>query len=255
MLLITIKRKIPFIDLVHVFLAEEYEPELSQKNIVVHVYSRNSGNSLQESTTYYVNLEKEENELLQNMSKMNRYMLRRAKKEAYEVIIKDNPTDSDLKEFQQFYNEFVKVKKICNINNFRLNTLRLLRDEKALVFTKLQNTQGEALCYRIYLTDKNLVLNYYTCTAVWVQERPDLKQEIRFANRYLLWENMMLFKQRGFKIYDYGKITAVNEINKFKKDFGFKGAITYHGHETQSLAGKVIIKLNIMRAQLMRKFV
>ena len=31
MQLITIKRNIPFIDLVHVFLAEEYEPELSKK--------------------------------------------------------------------------------------------------------------------------------------------------------------------------------------------------------------------------------
>ena len=181
--MIIIKRKIGFIDLMHIFLAKEYVPDLAKKKIVVHVYSRTPIPNSEEGITYQINLEKNESELLEGMSKKNRYMLRRAEKEPYEVIVKDNPTDEELKEFQQFYNKFITVKKTININNFRLNTLKLLRNKGALVFTKLQNTNGEALCYQIHIIDEDLVLSQYTCTAAWIQDRPDLKQQIRYANR------------------------------------------------------------------------
>ena len=251
--MIIIKRKIGFIDLMHIFLAKEYVPDLAKKKIVVHVYSRTPIPNSEEGITYQINLEKNESELLEGMSKKNRYMLRRAEKEPYEVIVKDNPTDEELKEFQQFYNKFITVKKTININNFRLNTLKLLRNKGALVFTKLQNTNGEALCYQIHIIDEDLVLSQYTCTAAWIQDRPDLKQQIRFANRYLLWKNILFFKKRGFKIYDFGGKIDISEINKFKEDFGFEEVATYHGRETQSIVGKIIVGLNNWKNDIVGK--
>ena len=92
-----------------------------------------------------------------------------------------------------------------------------------------------------------MVLNLYTCTASWIQDRPDLKHQINFANRHLLWENILFFKSKGYKIYDFGGITEVDEINKFKEDFGFLGVETYHGFETKSVIGKILIKLHVKR--------
>ena len=40
MSVIIIKRKIVFIDLMHVFLAKEYDPNLAKKKMVVYVYSK-----------------------------------------------------------------------------------------------------------------------------------------------------------------------------------------------------------------------
>ena len=253
MSVIIIKRKIVFIDLMHVFLAKEYDPNLAKKKMVVYVYSKTPVPNSEEGITYHIDLEKSESEILEGMSKINRYMLRRAEKEPYEVIVKDNPTDEDLEEFQQFYNKFIKIKKTININKFRLNTLKLLRDKKVLVFTKLQNINGEALGYQIHIIDEDLVLNQYTCTAAWIQDRPDLKQQIRFANRYLLWKNMLFFKKRGFKIYDFGGKIDISEINKFKEDFGFEEVATYHGRETQSIVGEIIVGLNNWKNDIVGK--
>lgn len=245
--MISIERRFFFIDLIDVYLEEEYKIQRSKRKLVVHHYSKVPGTKLFEEITYKINLEKDESELLQDMSKTNRYKLRRAEKQPYEYIVKDSPTDNDLKEFQLFYNEFVKIKKTNTINNYRLNRLKHLRNKGVLIFTKLQNTNGEALGYQIHIRDKDLVLNYYTCTAAWIKDRPDLNQQINFANRYLLWKNMLLFKNRGYKIYDFGGITDVHEINKFKEEFGFLRVKTYHGLEAKSFIGKVLIKLHWMK--------
>lgn len=242
--MISIQRRFLFIDLIDNFLEEEFKPKLTKKKLIIHHYSKVPAENFFKEITYHLCLERVESEILESMTKMNRYMLRRAKKEPYEVVVKDHPTDEELNEFQKFYNQFVKIKQTRNINRYRLNRLKRLRDQGVVVFTKLQNTNGEALCYRIYIKDKEMVLNFYTCTAAWIRNRPDLKQQIRFANRYLLWENMMLFKKRGYKIYDYGGITDIEEINKFKEDFGFKGVEAYHGFETDSIFGKILVRLH-----------
>lgn len=233
-----------FIDLIDVFLAEEVNPRLPKKGLVVYHYAKASGGNLFKDTTYQINLEKDESELLENMHKINRYKLRRAKKEPYMVIVKDHPTDEDLKEFQRFYNQFVKTKKNNKIDYLQMRRMKILRNKGVLVFTKLQNTSNEALCYQINLIDQDVVLNLYTCNATWIQDRPDLKHQISHANRYLLWENMLLFKKRGFKTFDYGGVTEINEINKFKEDFGFQSVETYHGLETKSLIGRQLVRLH-----------
>lgn len=245
--MISVKSNFLFINLIDVFLADEVIPFINKRNLLVYHYSKVPGNNLFKEITYQINLEKDEIELLESMSKRNQQKLRRAKKEPYITIIKDNPTDQDLDEFQQFYNEFVKLKKTNRLGFLQMKRLKILRKKGVLVFTKLQNTNGEALCYQIRLIDNDLVLSLYGCTAAWIKGRKDLAQQIRYANRYLLWENLLFFKKRGYKIYDYGGVTQINEINKFKEDFGFQEVETYHGFATKSLVGKVLIKLHSIK--------
>lgn len=245
--LITVKRKLFFIDLIDIFLAEEFDPKHTKKSVIVYNYSKVPGGNLFKETTYQINLEKDEDELLANMSAGNRRKVRRAKKEPYVVIVKDNPTDLDLKEFQVFNNNFAKIKKYKKLDYLHMRRMKLLRKKGVLIFTKLQNTNGEALCYQIHLIDKDLVLNLYTCTAAWIQDRPDLKHQINYANRHLLWENIIFFKSKGYKIYDFGGITEIDEINKFKEDFGFLEVETYHGFATKSFIGRILLKLHRKR--------
>ncbi|MEY9975776.1 hypothetical protein [Lysinibacillus sp. RC79] len=241
-----------FMNLEHIYFAEERNNASERKNLVCYHQTKRPMQSLQTQKTLQIMLQQDEEILLANLSKMNRYMLRRAKKEPYEVIVKENPSDQELLEFQQFYNAFAKVKNTDRVRKFHLQTLKLLREKGALVYTKLQNDEGEALCYRLYIVDEDIVFNLYTGTAIWIKDRTDLKQQIRFANRYLLWENIMMFRSRGYERYDFGAVTNKEEINEFKLGFGAQEVEVYHGYLTDSILGKLILRLRDLKFKMMK---
>lgn len=236
-----------FIELIDIFLADEFTLQPSKNNIVIYHYAKKTSGKLFKESTYQLDLQQDEQQLLQNMTKGNRSKLRRSKKEPYVVIFQHNPTDEELKHFKQFYNAFVKTKKTRRLTSLQMKRLKMLRNKGLLVLTKLQNCNGDILCYQIRLIDGDLVLSLYGCTALWLQERPDLKQQIRYANRYLLWENIRYFKKMGYKTYDYGGGTAIDEINKFKEGFGFNEVTTYHGFETNSVMGMLLKLLHRLK--------
>lgn len=239
-----------FLEIEHIYFADECNNVGEQGKLVCYTQTKRPEKQLEGHTTLQIVLQQDESVLLADLSKMNRYMLRRAKKEPYEVIVKENPTDLELKEFQQFYNEFAKMKDTNRVRKFHMQTLKLLREKGALVYTKLQNDQGHALCYRIYIVNDDMVLNLYTGTAAWIKDRPDLKQQIRFANRYLLWENVMMFRSRGYATYDFGALTSVEEIKEFKLGFGGQEVDVYFGYLTDSTLGNLILRLRQLKFKI-----
>lgn len=236
----------------HIYFAEKCNDVQERKKLVCYTQTKLPEQKLEGHTTLQIILQQDEDVLLADLSKMNRYMLRRARKEPYEVVVKENPTDIELIEFQQFYNAFAKMKQTNRVRKFHMQTMKLLREQGALVYTKLQNDKGEALCYRIYIVDGEMVLNLYTGTAAWIQDRPDLKQQIRFANRYLLWENIMMFRNRGYARYDFGALTNKEEIKEFKLGFGGQEVDVYFGYLTDSIVGKLLLKLRELKFKVMQ---
>ena len=239
-----------FLEIEHIYFADECNNVGEQGKLVCYTQTKRPEKQLEGHTTLQIVLQQDESVLLEDLSKMNRYMLRRAKKEPYEVIVKENPTDLELKEFQQFYNEFAKMKDTNRVRKFHMQTLKLLREKGALVYTKLENDQGDALCYRIYIVNDDMVLNLYTGTAAWIKDRPDLKQQIRFANRYLLWENVMMFRSRGYATYDFGALTSVEEIKEFKLGFGGQEVDVYFGYLTDSTLGNLLLRLRQLKFKI-----
>lgn len=241
-----------FVEMEHIYFAEQCDEVKERKKLVCYTQTKQPEQKLEGHTTLQIILQQEEDELLADLSKMNRYMLRRAKKEPYQVIVKEDPTDLELKEFQQFYNAFAKMKDTNRVRKFHMQTLQLLREKGALVYTKLQNYEGDALCYRLYIVDGDMVLNLYTGTAAWIKDRSDLKQQIRFANRYLLWENIMMFRNRGFARYDFGALTNKEEIKEFKLGFGGQEVDVYFGYLTDSMIGKLFLQLRKLKFKVVK---
>ena len=241
-----------FVEMEHIYFAEQCDEVKERKKLVCYTQTKQPEQKLEGHTTLQIILQQEEDALLADLSKMNRYMLRRAKKEPYQVIVKEDPTDLELKEFQQFYNAFAKMKDTNRVRKFHMQTLQLLREKGALVYTKLQNNEGDELCYRIYIVDGDMALNLYTGTAAWIKDRPDLKQQIRFANRYLLWENIMMFRNRGFARYDFGALTNKEEIKEFKLGFGGQEVDVYFGYLTDSRIGKLFLQLRKLKFKLVK---
>lgn len=251
-IILTFKRKVMFMEILYIYFADKRNYVEEQRKIVCYEQARQPEKQLNGQTTLQIDLQQDESVLLEDLSKMNRYMLRRAKREPYEVIVKDNPTNLELKEFQHFYNIFAKMKNTNRIRKYHMRTLELLRDKGALIYTKLQNDQGDALCYRIYIVNGDKVLNVYNGTVTWIKDRPDLKQQIRFANRYLLWENVMMFRSKGYVTYDFGALTHVEEIKKFKLGFGGQEVDVYSGYLTDSTLGSLLLSLRQLKFKIVK---
>lgn len=80
---ISLKRKFLFIDLIDVYLAEECSAKSAEKDVAVYIYSKVPGEKLYKDITYQLDLEKDESELLANITRGNRHKVRRAEKRAF----------------------------------------------------------------------------------------------------------------------------------------------------------------------------
>lgn len=61
-----------------------------------------------------------------------------------------------------------------------------------------------------------------------------LKRPIRYANRFLIWHNLLHLKEHGFVLYDMGELTDNRNVRAFKLCFGGQIVHVYSGYIIQS---------------------
>lgn len=201
--------------------------------------------------TIQIDLTRDESELLMDMHKSTRKEIRSAEQQELERVIIEKPTDQDLKRFQVFYNNFAKNRQTHTCNSFHITTLKLLRDKNAIMLAYMCDKQQDILCYRIYITDGDVVMSLYSASHYRMIEEGDRKRIISQANRLLLWKSMLWFKERGHQIYDMGGITSDENIRNFKLGFGGEIVPVYSGYEAHSFIGKLIVKIRSLKFAVM----
>ena len=122
-----------------------------------------------------------------------------------------------------------------------MKTLQLLRDQNALIVTKILDNQNEIFGYRIYLTDRIRSLNFYSVSHFRKNDVPEIKRLYSLASRYLLWKNILWFKQNGHAIYDLGSLTNDENIRQFKIGFGGEVVKAYSGYASNNRIGKFVL--------------
>lgn len=197
--------------------------------------------TLTEQDTYQIDLTLTEDDLFRNLKKSNRSQIKQAAAKSFTHIIETKPTNQELRHFQQYYNDFAKDKKTHQCNSFHFKTLQLLRDQNALIVTKILDNQNKLFCYRVYLTDQIRALTLYSASHFRKNELPETKRLYSLASRYLLWGNILWFKENGHTIYDLGSLTNDENIRQFK--FGFGGEIVkaYSGYASKNRIGKLVL--------------
>lgn len=203
--------------------------------------------------TLQFDLTNEQEVLLKAMNQSTRRQIRKASKEQLAFIHLNKPTDQDLLTFQAFYNQFAKNKGTYNCGRFHMNTMKLLRDQDALVLMYMNNQKGEPLCGRVYIVDQDFVMNLYSASHFRMSESPAFKRLLGQANRYLIWRSMMCFKESGVHIYDMGGLTESENIRRFKLGFGGAVVPMYSGYEGDSFAGRLIVKMRNWKTKLAEK--
>lgn len=209
--------------------------------VIGYTHSLVPSRKLVKSETVHIYLTESALSLYLALSKNNRKILRRAQKEAYQVFIYKEPSEENLRAFQQFYNNFAKRKKLESINKSQMEAIMLLNNQGALWLSEIRSICGQTLCYRLDIVHAKKAMSYYVATCHSQTILDHLKRPIRYANRFLLWHNLLHLKEQGFVLYDMGKLTDDQNVREFKLSFGGQVVNVYSGYIAHSKISALLL--------------
>ncbi|MEX3747292.1 MULTISPECIES: hypothetical protein [Lysinibacillus] len=241
MFILSIKSKRWNIAMQHFYFVEKPANFRKSMKVVGYTHSLVPSRKLVKSETVHIHLTESELSLYLALSESNRKVLRRAQKESYQVFIYKEPSEENLRAFQQFYNNFAKRKKLELISKSQMEAITLLKDQGALWLSEIRSICGQTLCYRLDIVHAKKAMSYYAATCHSQMMPDDLQRPVRYANRFLLWHNLLHLKEQGFDLYDMGKLTDDQNVREFKLGFGGQVVNVYSGYITQSKISALLL--------------
>jgi lipid II:glycine glycyltransferase (peptidoglycan interpeptide bridge formation enzyme) len=171
--------------------------------------------TLNEFTTI-IDLTGPEERLFNAINDTFRYHIRKAEALDLEYVHISKPSTEECFKVIQKFNAFAERKEILPMNKKRIFALQAMNH---LYITKiLQN--NKTIATHVYLHDNERILLMHT----FHDEPLQLTTLDGYANKYLHWKDILLFKEKGFKLYDFGGIDQkkLPGISNFKLSFGGK---------------------------------
>jgi len=163
--------------------------------------------------TLHNNLLEDGDILFSNIEKNTKYKINRAIKEGVET------ERATLEEFLPFFNDFAPTR---NLKKLTRNNLKAYKD--ALIITKaFQNETVFAMHAYIVDKEEGRARLLYSATVNRDTSSIDLNMVGR-ANRLLHWKDMLMFKDLGLSIYDWGGIAGDPEAKETAGIDSFKMA-------------------------------
>lgn len=247
--ILSIRRKRWSMAIQHIYFADKPTAARKKMKLVRHVHSLIPSRKLARSETAHIDLKQDEESLRAAMSIRNRQMIEQAEKEPYQVFIHEKPTLDNLRDFQKFYNQIAKEKRQEKIGRHHMNTFNLLARENALLLTEVHSECGQTLCYSLDVVSGKKAMSYYVATTNLFLKPDHLKHPIRYAYCYLIWHNLHYLKQKGYELYDIGKLTNEVAIREFKLGFGGQIVDVYSGYIAQSKISALLLGVQKWRKQ------
>lgn len=185
--------------------------------------------------TLVIDLAVDKEALLQRIRKDVRYEIRRAEtKDQLVCTLHDSAAISPdmLASLSKEYARLVRRKRITPLN---LQRLERLRGQGALFIGASRAPTGPVLAWHVYLVAKGRVRLLHSLSAFDDEDDAGFRALVGRANRLLHWRDILEFKERGAKLYDFGGWYRGQEdktklrINRFKEDFGGEQRLDYNG--------------------------
>lgn len=217
------------------------EQSIKQKGIIRYKYYIGDMPSFShvKDRTLLSDLTETEEKIIEKFTKNCRYEIRRAPKEGVKCSfffgkeIKDDMIESFVDFYEAFWKskgrEFLDRKKcIEEIKRY------VERDAFAISVALLEK---RILVYHTYIIEESRVRLYQSASQFRCDDK-GTQQIIGFANRYLHKEDMLYFKNKGKKVYDWGGAGDSEEvlsITRFKESFGGCEFYCYNGEEIRGI--------------------
>lgn len=180
--------------------------------------------------TWIISLLQDEEAIFRRFSDTTRNEINRAQKEWIQYWHTIKPGIHELKEYHKFYNQFLKAKWL------RTTSLSDIMKYKGHLFLTYSLLDNERLNYHLYITDQSTekVRLLQSCSLFRNESDKNKINVIGYANRWLHYHDIKLFKDLWYKEYDRGWLYLWEDdkqkvnIDKFKLSFGPETKIQYN---------------------------
>jgi lipid II:glycine glycyltransferase (peptidoglycan interpeptide bridge formation enzyme) len=192
--------------------------------------------------TCVTNLEESQEELQKKINKNVRYEIRRSVKDQIEVKYYTKSELENNKEllstFSDIYEKMYQSKGMDT--KFNMESVIKYLEQDSIIFSAVIH-EGEIIIFHSYIYDGKDTRFLHSASCF---RESDDQAMIGRANKHLQWEDMLYFKNRGFKVYDWGGISDFdnpNGIDEFKLKFGGDRLTYYNVFAGNTLIGKLAV--------------
>ncbi len=168
------------------------------------------------------NLEQDAEAIFAHMKKETRRLVRYAEKECAD-------------RYRQWNGDLETLDMICDLHDRFAAYKGLARSDRTFLHTAARaglleaswvlDADGEPSAWRVYYQAKPRIRPIRGGSRYFSKENSGGRQAVGRATRYLVWRDMLRFRDAGFTLYDQGgwyvgPDRALNKVNDFKEEFG-----------------------------------
>jgi hypothetical protein len=214
------------------------------------------GQRCKEKLAIVLDLSKPEETLLAAMTRTTRHQIHRTARAGLRVSRLEQPDGAAISRFCEFYGEFARQK---GLNAKVGDGLRSFASAGRLILSEIPDESGRTLVWHSYI---------HCCGRARLLQTASLFREccdsasrnlVGRCNRYLHWEDIVYFKARGFRVYDFGgwygggKDEERLRINGFKEEFGGEIVRNFDLEMALTPLGRTALLLRRLRGRLQRR--
>jgi hypothetical protein len=196
---------------------------------------------------YAVDLTQSTEQLTEQLNKDTAYKIRRARDRDQIICECCDPNDPTiLNRFEEMYNPFAATKGLSRLDRAQTDSMAAAG---ALDLSVARDSHGNALVYHANYRDRRRATQMQSPSLYRKLPGSATRNMIGRANRYLIWNDMMRYKEQGLKCFDFGgwypgsTDQALLNINEFKRGFGGQVMREYMCEQILTLKGWVVLNV------------
>jgi hypothetical protein len=190
---------------------------------------------------YFVDLTQSTGQLTEQLNKDTAYKIRRARDRDQITCECCDPRDPAVLDiFEEMYNPFAATKGLSRLDRAQTESMAAAG---VLDLSVAKDSQGNALVYHANYRGRHRATQMQSPSLYWKLPGSAARNLIGRANRYLIWNDMLRYKEQGLRCFDFGGWYAgttdqtLLKINEFKKGFGGQVVREYVCQQILTLKG------------------
>lgn len=218
---------------------------LENKGIITYRQFKAETKNAKVFETLITDLTEEPEDIKGHFTKNCKYEVNRAGREdiCVNTMSGSELGEADIDEFLTFFVDFWKSKDM-NLNDPEGLRRELIsyRENESLAFS-IAFIGNKPSVYHTYIYDNERTRLWHSASLYRnMEDEGDNRKIVGIANRYLHYADMLYFKEKGLKIYDWGgagRGEDVLNITKFKESFGGTPETNYEYEEVRGIKAHI----------------